>query len=319
MTSNEIPPDIRGNIILSPIWRAVHSGGNRIVLINGLPRTGKSELAINMAYHLFRGPGPEFKHLFEVGKHCKWSKIDFQKIVQKYDRVGACLVWDEAGISELGAHARQFWSQSNIALSTLFQIMGFHNQIALITLPMKTMLDKHLRLLSHVNVETLKISKASNTCKAKFFWVEMSTRSDAPFTKYPRFIDSEGFRCRAKVVSVPRAPDRIRREYAVYSNVFKKWLEKRLIRGEVTRTVGSDKVTRKTSVEKLREVYEVLAKNPKAYWDSKTKKHDPNKIMFAHDVPQNYCRILAKWLDTYKGKALKPLKKYSFRQFQGPR
>lgn len=300
-----VPPDIKDNVILRPIWDAVHQGMNRIVLVNGLPRTGKSEWCINAAYQLYRGPGPKFEHKFDTKLHCKWSKIGFQKMVRDYTDIGACLMWDEAGISELGAHARQFWSESNIAISTLFQIMGFHNQVAFISLPMRTMLDKHLRMLSHINVETLKIDKKRDRCLARVFWIEMSTRKENEIiSKYPRFINSDGLRCKVIMASVPRAPLEIRKEYEVYSKVFKSWLEDKLIYEAEQRSIKrTSDVEEKNKVgvnDGRLVVFNKIKANPTDCWNQKKKAFDVNAIMLAGDISRQDAYTIKAWLNKEK-------------------
>lgn len=257
------PPDIADNVLLSYMWNEVHGGKNLNVIISGLPRTGKSELALDLAWNLYRGSSPEYKRKFEIGKHVAWTKIDFQKKVRKYTDIGACLVWDEAGIAELGAHSRQFWSESNIGMSTLFQIMGFHQQICIITLPSKIMLDKHLRILSHIDILTYRINKRSNTCSAVFTLLEPSSaKQDEILTKFPRYIDEENLRYRIRQISVPRAPKEIISEYKAYSAVFKEWLESRLIAQEEARHVKNKGAA---SEEKLQTILRRIKARPRDY------------------------------------------------------
>lgn len=296
----EIPPDISDNPIFRYMWNAVHNGGNLNVIINGLPRTGKSELALDFMWNLYRGTTKDYEHKFEVKKHVAWSKIDFQKKVSKYKDIGACLGWDEAGIAELGAHARQFWSEGNIALSTLFQIMGFHQQMCFITLPMKIMLDKHLRMLSHISILTYKIDRNKNRCKAIVKWLEpSSSKSNEILSKYPRYVTDVG-RYRVKSISIPRPPIEVVEEYKAYSEVFKDWLEKRLIQQEEKRHF--DKTIQAPRKRQLNDIFEKIKKNPAPYL-FRDGKINVASVQMLENVPYHTAsEVRAMWNKINKGK-----------------
>lgn len=265
MADYDIPPDIAKNPVFRQIYSVPQEGGNQIILTNGLPRTGKSEVDLDFAYALYRGGPPDWEHKFDPGKHMAWEKITLQKNVRRFNDIGTSLIWEEAGIAEFGAHARQFWSESNISLSTLFQVMGFHRQLCFINLPMKIMLDKHLRLLSHVQIETYKIKKSKDRCLAKVWWVEMAANTSEAYNKYPRFI-ANGLRYRVKTISVPRAPKEIREEYLARSIPFKQWLEDRLITQEEGRRDASTVVQGKQSVRAtLPAIADKIRANPQMY------------------------------------------------------
>jgi len=287
----DVPPDIQQNVVFRHIWNEVHEAGkNQITITSGLPRTGKSELDVNCAWNLYRGTGKDFEHKFEIEKHCKWSKLDFQKTIKKYKEIGSTPMWDEAGIAELGAHARQFWSESNIAISTLFQIMGFHRQIVFISLPMKIMLDKHLRLLSHVNIETFKVKPKKNRCYAKVWWIEMSSQANNVYAKYPRFIGLDGLRYRIKTISMPRAPPEIVKKYKLYSEVFKEWLENKLIREEESR---QQKFEVSANV-KLKNLVKKIRADPTKYKDEKGR-YDIYAIMMLENTSRDLAYAARGW------------------------
>lgn len=293
--SYDIPPDIKGIVPLHKLWRETHENKmNQIVLINGLPRKGKSEIGLNFAYHLYRGTGKDFEHKFDVAKHVDFTKLDHQKALRKYTTVGACLQWEEAGVAELGASAREFWSGGNKSLSTLFQTMGFRRQIDFITLPSKVMLDKHLRMLAHVEIEAYKVKPAKRRCFARIRWNEPSSREDKVYSKYPRYIE-DGLKKRIKTISVPRAPEEIRREYVARSEVFKKWLQDKLVGDEEKRLTKTGK---KSAVVRLKQKFNKIkqAGNYREYWDEKKKNFDVHSIIMLEDISRHHAYMLRKWL-----------------------
>jgi len=296
MTAYNCPPDIADNVILRMIWNAPHENKmNQIIVTNGLPRTGKSELNIDLAWALYRGTTKDFEHKFDPAKHCKFTKLDFQRSIRNYRDVGACLDWEEAGIAELGANAREFWSQSNRAISTLFQIMGFGRQICLISLPMKIMLDKHLRSLCHVYIETYKVKVHKKRCIAKVWLSEMSSKKGELLQKYPRFTEN-GVRFIIKSVSIPRAPKEILEEYWEREHIFKNWLQDKLIREEEARQ-KSKEVKRKGFVgTDLGKILEKVKSKPDVYWDYKKNKPDVNALRILEGLSiHNAYAISGQW------------------------
>ena len=128
----EAPPDIRQNPILHKIWQNVYfKNMNQIILVTGLPRTGKSELCLYLAWALDRGRtfSPTGKKIwsrrFSVD-HIRWKLPEFIEMVNdpKHKTVGRALIWEEAGTEE-GANARLFFSTNNLTASSLFQILGY--------------------------------------------------------------------------------------------------------------------------------------------------------------------------------------------------
>ena len=288
-----VPPDIKKVVPLRHLWNAVHEDrSNQIVLVNGLPRKGKSVLACSFAWHLYRGTTGDFEHKFDVEKHVAFSKLDIQQAIKKYKTVGACLIWEEAGIAELGAGARDFWSSGNKALSTLFQTMGFRRQIVFVTLPTKIMIDKHLRLLSHVEIEAFKVNRRKKRCLARIKWNEMGNKGDI-YGKYPRYVE-DGLRKRIKTLSIPLPPDEVLKEYEYRSELFKEWLQNKLISDEVNK----DKVKGKKSVtELLKEKYMAMIPKYKEYWNEEKKKFDVNPIIMMEEVSRHNGYILKARLD----------------------
>ena len=293
---SDCPTDIKNQPVLRMIWNATHDNKmNQIIVTNGLPRTGKSELNIYLAWALYRGQTKDFEHKFDVSKHVSFEKIGFQKSMGKYMDIGACLDWEEAGIAELGANAREFWSQSNRAMSTLFQVMGFGRQVCLISLPMKMMLDKHLRSLCHVYIETFKVKVHKNRCIAKVWLNEMSSRKGELYQKYPRY-SVDGVRSVIRSISVPRPPKEVLEEYWWREQMFKEWLKEKLIREEEGRQKIKQFKEGGSLNQRLSEVLEKVKADPATYWDYKKNKPDVNSLRIIDNLslPSAYA-VVSLW------------------------
>lgn len=294
MTEYDCPPDIANNSVIRMLWNKTHEEKmNQIVVTNGLPRTGKSELNLYLAYHLYRGTTRDFEHKFEIKKHLSFEKISFQKSMAKYMDVGACLQWEEAGIAELGANAREFWSQGNRAISTLFQIMGFGRQICFINLPMKIMLDKHLRSLCHVYIETYKVKVHKKRCIAKVWLNEMSSRKGDLLQKYPRY-RIDGVKYVVKSISVPRPPQEFLNEYWEREKMFKQWLKNKLISEEEGRQVSKNlRDGGIVATQIMANALEKVKLKPKEYWDYKKDKPDVNAMRILEGLSINNAYAVA--------------------------
>ncbi|MFH1255767.1 MAG: hypothetical protein V1494_00605 [Candidatus Diapherotrites archaeon] len=213
-----MPKLVAGSPFLSDVWRQVHRNkGSQIILVNGLPRTGKSELCLVFAHAL----DPNFS----VQNNVAFNKLQFLQLVRKNNYVGAVNIWEEAGLMEYGASAREFWSADNRRMSSLFQSMGFHRQICIVNLPQKIMLDKHLRSLCHWIVETKSIDVQRGKVKFKVFHIQPSDKIF--YKKYIRVFEDDGI---TKIMSfvAPRPPMDILEEYWAREKLFKEMVSDKL-------------------------------------------------------------------------------------------
>ncbi len=161
---------------------------NQIIVVTGLPRTGKTELCIYGAYALDRDQ--EGNHFFDPKTQIVKTIDELMEFIDNTDRTGANVVWEEAGISEKGAAAREWQKKENILLNDVFQIMGLKQHIVWINLPRAFFLDKGPRSLSHWNVETKRVNFDTNLCYARFRNVGWNRKKNEPMDVRPRFFTS---------------------------------------------------------------------------------------------------------------------------------
>ncbi|MCK5504467.1 MAG: hypothetical protein KAJ10_04865, partial [Thermodesulfovibrionia bacterium] len=184
------------------------------------------------------------------------------EIVKNNNKAGACLIWEEAGTQE-GANARKFFSDANISASSLFQTLGFKRQIALINLPCKIMLDKHVRLLVHAIIDTKNVDYNDKVCRAKFYWSRYNANYDKQFRQFHVDVDKDGSVCRLDEIEVPRAPQELIDEYNKLEFIFKRKLQDKLAEQA---SVAEDKGLVKQNEALV--VFENVKKDFSRYWDS---------------------------------------------------
>lgn len=279
--TEKIPPLIKGDMVLRQIYTNVYRRKmNQIILVNGLPRTGKSELCLKVAEAL----DPQF-----TVDNIAWKYKDLLKLEKDSNRTGEVLMWDEAGIAEWGANARQFWSEGNLSASTLFQTMGFKRNIVLVNLPMKIMLDKHVRSLIHVMIKTLGIDYRRHACRSKVYFMEPSEYVPEGKSKFPRF-NWYGGRYKVKSKMWGRASKELRDAYVERSEGIKQQLQEKLIQESMLREMEKDTKARRSD---FKELYNEIVGDLSEYWDYKKNKANSGLIQLKYDIGQNLAQKLA--------------------------
>ena len=302
-----LPPiqDFANNPIFYDIYNNVHLyNSNQIILFNGLPRTGKSEACIDFGYNLDRDPQTG-DYRFGINKMAYTLK-DYMKLIKNNNEVGACLQWEEAGLAEYGANAREFFSKDNKDASTIFQSMGFKKQINLVNLPMKSMLDKQIRSLVHWIVTTERIS--SGYCFAKMYKTRLIAIKDEVVTPRYRFIDPYGVIKKVSWIKIPRAPRNLRTEYKHISDAFKNDVQEHI-------TVRQDDWKRLSYIDSDKEVdkrkmYDYLKEHMQDFFDVKVCKIDLNSFVVKENLPDEFIRkvkpVISLFNTELKNERIKP-------------
>lgn len=283
-----MPPEIKASPVLRELWKMVYKKKmNLIILVNGLPRTGKSELCLALAYFLDRGSVEAgFPYRFDV-ENIRWKYGEFLSLVKNKNEIGTCLIWEEAGTIE-GTNARKFFSENNISASSLFQTLGYKRQIAFINLPCKIMLDKHVRQLVHAIIDTTEVNTTKGRCIAKFYWSKYNPVKDIQYRNLPQYFDESGILKKVNTIAVGRAPKALREAYIKRERVFKDELQARL--EKMGQKAGKDSVEERD--EKIREACKKIEGRLSRYWDPKRKILRTGLIVLDCQVSRNQAYII---------------------------
>lgn len=165
--SGTYPREIKNNSFYSNVINRVHNNnGNFNIIVDGLPRSGKSRACLKMAWDLDRS-SISYRHRFDPKNIC----FSFQEVLKRVNRlpeksVGRVIVWEEAG-SYMGVNSRSWHSDFNMEASKLFQTMGYRRLILIVNLPHYYMLDKQVRMLIHAKITMEKIDRSKGRSKGR--------------------------------------------------------------------------------------------------------------------------------------------------------
>lgn len=291
-----IPPEIDLADVppLKMIYDNCHTSlMNQIILVSGLPRTGKTELCLDGAYAIDRDK--EGNHLFRPETHIATNLEELTHLIDKEKRAGANIVWEEAGVSGKGAGARDWQNEENKLVGNIFQIMGLKRLIVWINLPWNFFLDKGPRSLTHCGVFTKRIDKRLMRCKARF-----RILAHIPEKGEVRYIRPRYFRNGRLWVNNysywPRAPLEIRQKYYEIQKGYKpQWIS------EFKEAIKLIRESKKDEAMDMGALLEEIKMEPDLYWDYEKGKPDVQVMHIKLKNPTNNkslslpkCRALAK-------------------------
>jgi len=172
--------------------RTTRQNKNAIISVIGPTGSGKSWGCLRFAELL--DPG------FTVDRVC-FEPQDLIRLVNSGLPAGSVVMLDEAGVK---AGARNWRSETNKALSALFQSFRFLNLALFFSVPDASMADVHIRSLSHYLLEmTDGINEREGTSFCKPFVMEF-VRGDEPRPVYPVFQSPEFGVRKLKLIRIHR-------------------------------------------------------------------------------------------------------------------
>jgi len=156
-------PDL--NNIFSNVFKR---GMNQIITINGLPRTGKTTVALYLGDML--AVDRKGRHFFNPLTDIATNILEVMQLIEKKNKAGDVILWDEASVKGKGASSRDWQSELNQDMGSVFQIMGLKNQILIMTFPRNFLLEKQMRSLAHVEITTKYFDPEEMKVRAKIRW-----------------------------------------------------------------------------------------------------------------------------------------------------
>lgn len=224
MGHHKIPNKILKQPILKYIWLQTHRhNSNFILLVVGLPGKGKSYAALSFLESLMVDESGKSKLTAEncMDNVC-FSVQDFRERIEKAQQ-NDVVVLEESGVL---ANARNFYEQSNINLSSVFQTMRFRNQVIILTLPAGSYLDKQLRNLVHGTL----VMKGHDDQEShgKFFLHSYNAMRNQIYQKYFRFFDSDGTAYKITKLRFRKPSAWLTELYEVKHTAWKRKLQKKI-------------------------------------------------------------------------------------------
>lgn len=177
---------------------------NFFVLAQGDTGTGKSE---SIGLTLCKAVDPTF----DMNRIAYAKPAPFLRIINSGDlKKGNSVMWDDAG---LGMPARKFMSTMNQALSEVIQIFRTDNILVVVTVPDLSMLDKHMKLLYHAQIDSQEIDYKRKHAVAKFLKIQINRNKKKVYRKHFRMRRPDG-----KIITLTKArfalaPKELRQEY----------------------------------------------------------------------------------------------------------
>ncbi len=206
------------NPLLTRLYNRVHvHNKNLIILIIGDTGSGKSYIAVKLAYELdksFRNAEPEKIIRERVARRPR----EFASIIKNGNlKKGNAIIFDEAGV---GISNREWHTAANKAMGSILQTFRNKNLIAIFTVPSKKYIDKQGRELAHYQVETQSIDYSKKKNIVKFMTCQHNPRYGTTYIKYPQLV-VDGKIKKFKRFAFKRAPKEFIDAYEKYSGEFK--------------------------------------------------------------------------------------------------
>jgi len=285
--------DFKNDEFLMKVYNACHKNKmNQIILVTGLPRTGKSELCLWLAWQLDRNK--EGKHLFNPREQVAFDITKCSELIEKFDDPGRVIIWEEAGVAGHGASARKWQQEENIQLNNIFQIMGLKRQIVIINLPAQFFLDKGVRSLAHWQIFTENVDVNNKVCVCRIRQVKLlPEKNEVRYIKLKYFNEKVGRVIMEKGSWIPRPPLHVRQEYYMLEKANKpKWIQES-IDAIKTAKANAGKDNRVGVKNNLSEQFSDVVDNPSDFWDYSKDKPDVNAIMIRGNLSKNNAYAIA--------------------------
>jgi hypothetical protein len=275
------PPNIKLNPFLKYVWiKTKGRNSNFILLVVGLPGSGKSYAALNLLYNLMVQLNGKSKLTPEnCMDRVVFSAIDFSKAVERFNAVGDVLIWEEAATIE-GANSRRFWEEKAIYISSLFQTMRFKNQVIILTLPSGLFLDKQLRMICHGTIIMQGHDEKRSWGKIRIH--SYSPEQNKTYMPSPRFVDENENIVKVGKVFFDLPPKWLIEKYEEKQQAWKRLLQAKTI--AFIEKVESEQMTDKQGVYYT--ALGVAERNWRDYWNEDKKKFEVSALLLDEDLKE---------------------------------
>lgn len=163
-------------IFIKIVHNRIDSGKNCLIPFTGQTGSGKSlsTMSLMIGLYLYRhGKMPEVDYMVN---RMKFKALDIMKEFNREDlEKKESWGWDEAGVD---AGHKTHASLQNRVVSWLIQTFRNLQQVVFFTVPSMSFLDKTIRKMLHLSIETKTIDKSKKMCICKPLMLQYNERQD---------------------------------------------------------------------------------------------------------------------------------------------
>ena len=228
------------NHIRSQIYK---KNRNFTALIMGRVGTGKSFSALALCQLLHKD--------FNVREHVFFFTKDILKgVYEEKFPAGTPIIFDEAGIDN--SNRKSYMDKFNIAMSFLLQTWRDRNIILFVTVPEQLFLDKGIRRLFDMHIETTNVNFSRETVSTKWKTVKVNYQSGKAY--FTNLRDENGAILK---IEIPKPDDEIIREYKLKKREFQNKLYKQQIE-KIGETPIDEQENLEKREDKIKDIIELM-------------------------------------------------------------
>lgn len=168
------------SIFLKYILSRINRNQNVLIAMTGGTGSGKTYSSIKLGEEISKITNRPFNE-----EYITFKPIEFMEMINS-DKMfkGSVIILDEAGVS---VNARKWQSQTNILMGYVTQTFRHKNYIVIFNVPDFSFIDKTLRKMFHIYIETVTIDYKEKVCWTKPFLIQSNQRTGDLYFKYLRY------------------------------------------------------------------------------------------------------------------------------------
>jgi len=206
-------------------WR-IKRKKNVIIIIVGATGSSKSYDALTLAVQVRDIFGTNFT--VKDNLDFKFDKLLEKMRLPKNQGAGIPFIFEEVGSVVSGASAREWQSKMNKFFFSFMQTSRHRQQIMIMTTLNFANLEKGVRNLCHMLMETQSIDYNKKIAYVKPFILQINPKTGKPYYKYLRF-QHKGKKGKLKRLAIPHPPEDIVKDYEKEKHKYTDELNKHII------------------------------------------------------------------------------------------
>lgn len=230
------------------VWR-IKRQKNAIIAIVGPTGSSKSYDAITLAYSVAK----RFDTHFTIADNLdfKFEGLIKKTMLPENSKPGTPFIFEEVGSIVSGASSREWQSKLNKFFFSFMQTTRHRQQILIFTTPHFAFLDKGVRNLCHLLIETQKIDFSKRLAYVKVYTLQTNMKSGKTYYKFLRFIN-HGEKGKLKYLAIAYPPDDLVKDYEKVKTEYTTELNQSIInRSEGNKATGAPRQINYVNVDRL--------------------------------------------------------------------